>query len=189
MSLFFMAVGMEVSGGVFLQNWQTILAAIAVLVVGKLAVVMAVGPAFGLSKLTALRAGLLLASGGERLKTAISQRFLRCCRVLCMVLLCRAAASFSSGRAPLVRGIGRFVLQTRDQPISQLLLFRRRVCIRGLWRGSQQGPAAPGTGAAACHGGGAVHGACCRSAHCRLCVLPGLFSLVCVLLCCAALGT
>lgn len=65
MSLFFMAVGMEVSGQVFLQNWRTILGSIALLVVGKLGVVVAAAGAFDLSMVTALRAGLLLASGGE----------------------------------------------------------------------------------------------------------------------------
>lgn len=65
MGLFFMSVGMEISGQLFLAKWQQVLTAIAVLIVGKTAVMTAVGPVFGLSRIAATRAGLLLAPGGE----------------------------------------------------------------------------------------------------------------------------
>jgi monovalent cation:proton antiporter-2 (CPA2) family protein len=65
MGLFFMTVGMEISVGLLLNRAQVIAAGIAVLLAGKAAIMAALGPAFGLSRLVAARAGLLLASGGE----------------------------------------------------------------------------------------------------------------------------
>jgi Kef-type K+ transport system membrane component KefB len=65
MGLFFMTVGMEISVGLFFARMRTIVGGIALLLAGKAAVMAAVGPLFGLSRLVAARAGLLLASGGE----------------------------------------------------------------------------------------------------------------------------
>jgi len=65
MGLFFMTVGMEISVGLLLSRAQVIAAGIAVLLAGKAAIMAALGPLFGLSRLVAGRAGLLLASGGE----------------------------------------------------------------------------------------------------------------------------
>ena len=65
MGLFFMTVGMEISVGLFFARMRVIVGGIALLLAGKAAVMAAVGPLFGLSRLVAARAGLLLASGGE----------------------------------------------------------------------------------------------------------------------------
>ena len=65
LGLFFMTVGMQISVGLFLQQWRTIVAAIVILIGGKLGVMCLAGQMFGLSRMAALRAGLLLASGGE----------------------------------------------------------------------------------------------------------------------------
>ena len=94
MGLFFMTVGMEISVGLFFAKIRTVLAGIAGLLLGKVlclpesgnalpgccvvlalqggvlpdaqvAVMTALGPLFGLSRIQALRAGLLLAAGGE----------------------------------------------------------------------------------------------------------------------------
>lgn len=65
MGLFFMTVGMEISVGLLLAKWQTILISMSALLVGKVAILAAVGPLFGLTQLTAIRAGMLLAAGGE----------------------------------------------------------------------------------------------------------------------------
>jgi len=65
MGLFFMTVGMEISVSLFCEKWKTILVSIFLLLAGKVAVMMAAGAAFGLPKMAALRAGLLLAPGGE----------------------------------------------------------------------------------------------------------------------------
>jgi len=65
LGLFFMSVGMEMNAKLFLEKWQTVLAAIVVLIVGKVGVMLAAGPMFGLSKIASTRAGLLLAPGGE----------------------------------------------------------------------------------------------------------------------------
>lgn len=65
MGLFFMSVGMEISVGLFIQQWRTIILSLVALIAGKLAVMAAIGPLFGLSRLASTRAGLLLAPGGE----------------------------------------------------------------------------------------------------------------------------
>jgi hypothetical protein len=44
-------------------QWKEVLAGIVLLVGGKLAVMAAIGPMFGLTKLSAIRAGLLIAPG------------------------------------------------------------------------------------------------------------------------------
>jgi Kef-type K+ transport system membrane component KefB len=65
MGLFFMSVGMDMQFAVFFRNWATVLASLVALVVGKLAIMMAIGKPAGLSTLSALRSGLYLAPGGE----------------------------------------------------------------------------------------------------------------------------
>eukprot|EP00879_Flechtneria_rotunda_P019410 GHRR01020387.1.p1 GENE.GHRR01020387.1~~GHRR01020387.1.p1 ORF type:complete len:828 (+),score=374.04 GHRR01020387.1:716-3199(+) len=65
MGLFFMTVGMQISVGLFIIKWKMILSAIVVLIAGKLAVMLAAGQMFGLSRLASLRSGMLLATGGE----------------------------------------------------------------------------------------------------------------------------
>ncbi|KAG2422408.1 hypothetical protein HXX76_016053 [Chlamydomonas incerta] len=65
MGLFFMSVGMEISMQLFIAKWKEVLAAITILIVGKVAVMAAIGPLFGVPRLAAIRSGLLLAPGGE----------------------------------------------------------------------------------------------------------------------------
>lgn len=65
LGLFFMTVGMEFSMPVLIQQWRAILATMAVLIAGKTAVVAFAGPIFGLSRIASIRAGLMLAPGGE----------------------------------------------------------------------------------------------------------------------------
>ena len=65
MGLFFMTVGMEISMGLFAAKFKSVLAALALLITGKVAIMTAVGQAFGLSMVQAFRAGLLLSPGGE----------------------------------------------------------------------------------------------------------------------------
>ena len=65
MGLFFMTVGMEISTGLLVAKFKSVLAAITMLIVGKVAIMTAVGQAFGLSMVQAFRSGLLLSPGGE----------------------------------------------------------------------------------------------------------------------------
>jgi len=65
MGLFFMTVGMEISMSLFAAKFKSVLAALALLIAGKVAIMTAVGQAFGLSMVQAFRAGLLLSPGGE----------------------------------------------------------------------------------------------------------------------------
>eukprot|EP00210_Caulerpa_lentillifera_P005216 g4983.t1 len=65
MGLFFMTVGMEISVGLMISSWRSIIVQLSLLIAGKIALMVVIGPVFGLSKLTALRSALLLAPGGE----------------------------------------------------------------------------------------------------------------------------
>ncbi|KAL6766161.1 hypothetical protein ACKKBG_A34940 [Auxenochlorella protothecoides x Auxenochlorella symbiontica] len=65
MGLFFMTVGMEISMGLLVAKLRTVLAAMVLLIGGKVAVMAGVGQVFGLSLVQSLRAGLLLSPGGE----------------------------------------------------------------------------------------------------------------------------
>lgn len=65
MGLFFMTVGMEISVSLMISSWRSLCVQLMFLLVGKVAVMAAIGPAFGISRLTALRSGLMLAPGGE----------------------------------------------------------------------------------------------------------------------------
>ena len=65
LGLFFMTVGMEISPAVLASEWASIVIGIVGLISIKLGSVAVLGPMFGLSKMSAIRAGLLLAPGGE----------------------------------------------------------------------------------------------------------------------------
>ena len=58
-------VGMEISVGLFFTQYKVVLSAMTLLIVGKVAVVAGLGPLFGITWVQSVRAGLLLAAGGE----------------------------------------------------------------------------------------------------------------------------
>lgn len=60
-----MQVGMAIDPKLFISKFPIILSALSLLLVGKTALVTLVGRLFGLSTVAAVRAGLLLAPGGE----------------------------------------------------------------------------------------------------------------------------
>lgn len=55
--LLFYCAGMNISVQLFMVKWKVIMASMVVLIVGKLAVMMAAGQMFGLSQMASLRAG------------------------------------------------------------------------------------------------------------------------------------
>ena len=65
LGLFFMTVGMEISLAVLASEWVSIVIGIVVLITIKLGSVALLGPIFGVPRTSAIRAGLLLAPGGE----------------------------------------------------------------------------------------------------------------------------
>lgn len=65
LGLFFMTVGMTINPMTFQQSATNIVSMMAAILVGKIAVVCAVGPLFGLSLLNCLRAALYIGPGGE----------------------------------------------------------------------------------------------------------------------------
>eukprot|EP00897_Mesotaenium_endlicherianum_P006963 jgi/Mesen1/6295/ME000325S05430 len=65
LGLFFMTVGMEINPRLFLAKFGVIIGAMAVLIIGKTLLVTGLGRIFGLSPVAGVRAGLLLAPGGE----------------------------------------------------------------------------------------------------------------------------
>jgi len=65
LGLFFMTIGMQISFALLVEKFSVIMGALCALLVGKSLIILAVGWAFGLSRVSALRTGLYLASGGE----------------------------------------------------------------------------------------------------------------------------
>jgi Kef-type K+ transport system membrane component KefB len=65
LGLFFMTVGMTINPALLVEQFVPIVACIALLVVGKVAIMAAVGPMFGLSVLNAARSGMYIGPGGE----------------------------------------------------------------------------------------------------------------------------
>ncbi|KAL9245341.1 hypothetical protein vseg_019004 [Gypsophila vaccaria] len=65
LGLFFMTVGMSIDPKLFISNFPTVMGTLALLIVGKTALVTLVGRVFGVSTISAVRTGLLLAPGGE----------------------------------------------------------------------------------------------------------------------------
>lgn len=65
LGLFFMTVGMSIDPKLLLSNFPVISAALGLLIGGKTILVALVGRLFGVSVISAIRSGLLLAPGGE----------------------------------------------------------------------------------------------------------------------------
>ncbi|MCO5583419.1 hypothetical protein L7F22_037330 [Adiantum nelumboides] len=65
LGLFFMTVGMSIDPKLFISKFPIIIGALSLLLFGKTFLVASLGRMFGLSTVAAVRAGLLLAPGGE----------------------------------------------------------------------------------------------------------------------------
>ncbi|KAG2320401.1 hypothetical protein Bca52824_013614 [Brassica carinata] len=65
LGLFFMTVGMSIDPKLLLSNFPVVIGTLGLLVVGKTILVVIMGKLFGISIISAIRAGLLLAPGGE----------------------------------------------------------------------------------------------------------------------------
>ncbi|XP_071697736.1 K(+) efflux antiporter 2, chloroplastic-like [Rutidosis leptorrhynchoides] len=65
LGLFFMTVGMSIDPKLLVSNFPVIMGSLGLLIVGKTIMVAAVGRLFGVSLISAIRVGLLLAPGGE----------------------------------------------------------------------------------------------------------------------------
>ncbi|XP_076893322.1 K(+) efflux antiporter 2, chloroplastic-like [Bidens hawaiensis] len=65
LGLFFMTVGMSIDPKLLVSNFPVIMGSLGVLIAGKTILVAVVGRLFGVSLISAIRVGLLLAPGGE----------------------------------------------------------------------------------------------------------------------------
>ncbi|CAA7026111.1 unnamed protein product [Microthlaspi erraticum] len=65
LGLFFMTVGMSIDPKLLQSNFPVVLGTLGLLIVGKTVLVVIMGKLFGISIISAIRAGLLLAPGGE----------------------------------------------------------------------------------------------------------------------------
>ncbi|XP_073281802.1 K(+) efflux antiporter 2, chloroplastic-like isoform X2 [Primulina huaijiensis] len=65
LGLFFMTVGMSIDPKLLVSNFPVVTGALGLLIVGKTILVVLVGRIFGISIVSAIRVGLLLAPGGE----------------------------------------------------------------------------------------------------------------------------
>ncbi|KAF8113026.1 hypothetical protein N665_0058s0120 [Sinapis alba] len=65
LGLFFMTVGMSIDPKLLLSNFPVVIGTLGLLIVGKTILVVIMGKLFGISIISAIRVGLLLAPGGE----------------------------------------------------------------------------------------------------------------------------
>ncbi|CAH8336836.1 unnamed protein product [Eruca vesicaria subsp. sativa] len=65
LGLFFMTVGMSIDPKLLLSNFPVVIGTLGLLILGKTILVVLMGKLFGISVISAIRAGLLLAPGGE----------------------------------------------------------------------------------------------------------------------------
>ncbi|KAL0732235.1 hypothetical protein Bca4012_008444 [Brassica carinata] len=65
LGLFFMTVGMSIDPKLLLSNFPVVIGTLGLLILGKTILVVFMGKLFGISVISAIRAGLLLAPGGE----------------------------------------------------------------------------------------------------------------------------
>ncbi|KAL9303929.1 hypothetical protein ACSQ67_021192 [Phaseolus vulgaris] len=65
LGLFFMTVGMSIDPKLLLSNFPAITGSLGLLIIGKTLLVSLIGRAFGISLISSIRVGLLLAPGGE----------------------------------------------------------------------------------------------------------------------------
>ncbi|CAH8316447.1 unnamed protein product [Eruca vesicaria subsp. sativa] len=65
LGLFFMTVGMSIDPKLLLSNFPVVIGSLGLLIVGKTILVVIMGKLFGISIISAIRVGLLLAPGGE----------------------------------------------------------------------------------------------------------------------------
>ncbi|KAF3496295.1 hypothetical protein DY000_02058414 [Brassica cretica] len=65
LGLFFMTVGMSIDPKLLLSNFPVVIGTLGLLILGKTILVVVMGKLFGISVISAIRAGLLLAPGGE----------------------------------------------------------------------------------------------------------------------------
>ncbi|MFS7932955.1 putative regulator of K+ conductance, cation/H+ exchanger, NAD(P)-binding domain superfamily [Helianthus anomalus] len=65
LGLFFMTVGMSIDPKLFVSNFPVVMGSLGLLIAGKTVMVAVVGRLFGVSLISAIRVGLLLAPGGE----------------------------------------------------------------------------------------------------------------------------
>lgn len=145
MGLFFMTVGMEISAGLFFAEWKTVVSGIVLLIGGKVGVMAAIGKPFGLTILQSVRAGLLLAAGGEfafvTFGEAVSHRILPQALVSKLFLIVSLSMALTPFLAEFGQRLGKMfeksdfkALQPKEGEVEEL---RGHVVIAGFGRVGQ----------------------------------------------------
>nr|QKY15118.1 k(+) efflux antiporter (KEA) [Polytomella parva] len=145
MNLFFMGVGMEISPALLAQRWASVAVAIVLLIASKTYIMAAVGPLFGLSKTAALRAGLLLAPGGEFAFVAFGEAVARNVMPAGLANFMYLVVALSMALTPYLAAFGEKAAQMTDKSDIKALApsgdeaegLRNHVIIAGYGRSGQ----------------------------------------------------
>lgn len=122
LGLFFMTVGMAIDPKLFISKFPIILSALSLLLVGKTALVTLVGRLFGLSTVAAVRAGLLLAPGGEFAFVAFGEAVNQQIMTSNMSSLLYLVVGLSMALTPWLGALGQIIAtQFEQQDVRNLL--------------------------------------------------------------------
>ncbi|KAH7288722.1 hypothetical protein KP509_31G038300 [Ceratopteris richardii] len=122
LGLFFMTVGMAIDPKLFISKFPIIMGALSLLIIGKTALVTLVGRLFGLSTVAAVRAGLLLAPGGEFAFVAFGEAVNQRIMTSNMSSLLFLVVGLSMALTPWLGALGQFLAtQFEQQDVRSLL--------------------------------------------------------------------
>ncbi|CAI7742561.1 unnamed protein product [Closterium sp. NIES-54] len=115
LGLFFMTVGMSIDPKLLVARFPLILAALAVLIVGKTALLAGMGRLFGLSPVAAVRTGLLLAPGGEFAFVAFGEAVSKGIMSAQLCSLLFIVVGLSMAITPWLAAVGQLIASRFDQ--------------------------------------------------------------------------
>ncbi|KAI5066344.1 hypothetical protein GOP47_0018968 [Adiantum capillus-veneris] len=122
LGLFFMTVGMSIDPKLFISKFPIIIGALSLLLFGKTFLVVTLGRIFGLSTVAAVRAGLLLAPGGEfafvAFGEAVNQRIMTPSSSSLLFLV----VGLSMALTPWLGALGQFISSRFEQQDLRSLL-------------------------------------------------------------------
>lgn len=122
LGLFFMTVGMAIDPKLFVSKFPIIIGALSLLIIGKTALVVSVGRLFGLSTVAAVRAGLLLAPGGEFAFVAFGEAVNQKIMTSSMSSLLYLVVGLSMALTPWLGALGQVISsQFEQQDVRSLL--------------------------------------------------------------------
>lgn len=122
LGLFFMTVGMSIDPKLFIAKFPLIVGALSLLLLGKTFLVASMGRIFGLSTVAGVRAGLLLAPGGEFAFVAFGEAVNQRIMTPHMSSLLFLVVGLSMALTPWLGALGQFIASRFEQQDVRSLL-------------------------------------------------------------------